>query len=114
MAAFIYMILTLQIFLYKTDDLTYEILVSRTPDMLIIEESTGTILDKEGHGKIDTKDPKYNYISYVDLMEYAEPGQKVTTYSVFNPDTTYEDDMIFRIDILEDGNVFFTDCRIGE
>lgn len=99
------LLLTLNVKVYGTTQLTYQTLVTREPDVLIVEEIHGIILDEDGHGRIDNGDDPHDYISYCNLMEYAKPGDLVETYCIYNPNTQYEDDIIYRIDLVN-GHLF--------
>lgn len=100
------MILQFNIRIYEPIDLTDEILTNRTVDELIIEHDTGVVLNDLGDGEVTNPfDSNYTYISYCNLMEYANPGDTVTTYCIYNPYTQYEDDIKFRIDIVN-GRIF--------
>jgi hypothetical protein len=100
---------------YNSADLTAEILENRNGD-LIIEKIYGIVIDAEGNGKIlegneDFKkahNREYNsiaehnhYISYKRVAE-AEQGDIILTYCIYNPDSSYTDDIIFRFDYIMD------------
>lgn len=105
-AIIIAMLLQFDIQVYEPIELTDEMLANRTADELIIEHDTGVILNDSGDGEVTNPfDPQYNYISYIDIMGYAKPGDTVTTYCIYNPYTQYEDDIKFRIDIVN-GRIF--------
>ena len=100
------MILQFNIQVYEPIDLTDEILINRTTQELIIEHNEGIILNDAGDGKVTNPfDPQYDYINYGDIMDYANAGDTVTTYCIYNPYTQYEDDIKFRIDIVN-GRIF--------
>ena len=61
---------------------------------IIIEVIEGTVLDSEGNG-IDTCG---YYVKY-DTKKFSE-GDKVQTVLIYNPDTNYIDDILYRIDTL--------------
>lgn len=94
------LLLTSNVQVYRCNDLQIETLTSRTPDTVIVEEVEGTVLDEYGNG-LD-KDGYYISYRYVD----CEPGEQITTYCIYNPQTQFEDDILYRIDITEDGNVY--------
>ena len=102
-SAIIYLLLTLNTITYQPDELTNEILTSRTADTLIIEQCEGVALN-DIDGVITNTSTNYNYISYRDVD--AKPGEAVTTYCIYNPYTQYEDDILYRIDVVEDGNIY--------
>lgn len=88
--------------IYGTDELTAEILEYRIGrDGLVIERSIGMVTNKEGAGDgiIINADKEY-YIGYngVDFPIYH--GTIILSYFIYNPDTTYMDDIIDRYDFL--------------
>lgn len=83
---------------YGTDEITYDILVNRTPDTIIVEKVVGVVLNAEtGDGRVlNTEDPVYNYINYGGLG--LNDMDIVVTFDIYNPETQYEDDVIQRLD----------------
>lgn len=69
-----------------------EILESR--NWIVVEISNGTVLDDDGNGVDDGG----FYICY-DNTKFA-PGEHVRTMCIYNPDTNYIDDIIYRADFL--------------
>lgn len=63
-----------------------------------VEIMTGTCLNTQGDGRINTTDPYYNYISYASTD--ARPGDKVLTVDILNPLNNYPDDIIYRTDFI--------------
>ena len=61
---------------------------------IVIEVSSGTVLDDEGHGR----DICGYYIKYD--SERFSAGDQVQSVFVYNPETNYIDDIISRTDIL--------------
>lgn len=61
---------------------------------IIIEVSSGTVLDNEGNGK----DSCGYYIKYDSSRFFA--GDQVQSVFVYNPDTNYIDDIVSRADTL--------------
>lgn len=61
---------------------------------IVIEVSSGTVLDDEGHGR----DICGYYIKY-DSSRFSA-GDQVQSVFVYNPDTNYIDDIVFRTDAL--------------
>ena len=61
---------------------------------IIVEVSSGTVLDDEGHGR----DICGYYIKYD--SERFSAGNEVQSVFVYNPETNYIDDIISRTDIL--------------
>lgn len=81
----------------STQKLTYKQLISRKKsNILYVELIIGKQIDKKGNGKILNTDPNYNYISY--RKEPFNKGDIVRTYCIFNPYTTWEDDISERFD----------------
>lgn len=84
--------------LYPTEDLTVDILTSRSGrDDYIVEIGTGTLLDAQGNGREDLPDP-YNYISYRFIGFDAIPGDRIITYEVYDLHSDGEDDIVARYD----------------
>lgn len=97
----------LSIIATPTNELTMETLETRTQDTLIIEYTQGIVLNDDCDGMIlNTDDDYYNYISYSCIKEAVNPGDIIETYFIYNPYTTYTDDIIQRIDVLADGNIY--------
>mgnify|MGYP006076903011 FL=1 len=61
---------------------------------IVIEVSSGTVLDDEGHGR----DICGYYIKYD--SERFSAGDQVQSVFVYNPETNYIDDIVSRTDIL--------------
>lgn len=86
---------------YEVDDLDCETLENRNGN-IVIEKIIGQVLNAEGDGKIlNTKDDYYNYINYSRVKD-AQVGDIILTYCIYNPDTTYTDDIIERFDYIID------------
>lgn len=87
-----------EINLYYTDEIDYDQLTTRKErGEIMVERMVGVVLDNEGNGEIlTTEDDYYNYISY-SMVDFANPGDYVVTYCLYNPATDYEDD-VFRYD----------------
>lgn len=88
----------------ESKDLTYDMLVNRN-GATIVEKCIGVVLDEEGNGEVINGIPDYNYICYAGLEEDLQPGTVVLTYCVYNPDTSYEDDIILRYDYIVTDNI---------
>lgn len=72
------------------------ILENRTPDTIIVERCIGVVIDDStGEGKLIYDDPVYNYIYY---QERFHNWDVVVTYNIYNPETQYTDDILFRFD----------------
>lgn len=73
------------------------ILENRTPDTIIVERCIGVVIDDStGEGKLIYDDPVYNYIYY--SPERFSNWDIVVTYNIYNPETQYTDDILFRFD----------------
>lgn len=85
--------------IYDTGNLDADILGNRD-GAIIIERCIGKVADENGNGYVlELPD---EYISYASV-ENANPGDVVLTYFVYNPDTNYVDDIMYRYDyILEE------------
>ena len=82
---------------YDPVDVTEELLITRTPETLIVEKMLGIVLDASGNGTIiNANDPEYNYISYSGLG--FNPLDIILTLDTYNPDTIFTDDVIIRRD----------------
>ena len=86
---------------YDVDDLDGDTLENRNGS-IIIEKIIGQVLNANGDGMIlNTEDEYYNYISYKDVKD-AKVGDIILTYCIYNPDTSFEDDIIERFDYIID------------
>lgn len=81
----------------STDKLTTKKLTNRKDKTLYIEVMSGTVLNKNGDGRVDTKDPYYDYISYKGIKGIKK-GDRIRTFCVYNPHNNYEDDIVERYD----------------
>lgn len=82
-----------------SSNLSGEILRNRNGN-IIIEECIGVVTNAEGDGKIlNCYDSEYNYISYKGI-DKANVGDKILTYLIYNPETDYIDDIIYRFDYI--------------
>lgn len=73
------------------------ILLNRTPDTVIVERCIGVVIDDStGEGKLIYDDPVYNYIWY-DPARFSN-WDVVVTYNIYNPETQYTDDVLYRLD----------------
>lgn len=82
--------------LYDSSDLTEDILANRQ-GKLIIEKCVGTVSDDEKNGSLEDG----SYISYADVD--CAKGDTITTYLIYNPDTSYTDDVAERFDYVQKG-----------
>ena len=81
--------------MYSSSELTGEMLEKRmNGDKVIVERTKGIVLDDELNGSAEGY-----YISYRSV-EGAQPGDEVITYLVYNPATSYIDDIIERYDVI--------------
>lgn len=84
--------------LYPDDEVTTDLLISRTErNDYIVEVCTGTVLNETKDGKMDAPEP-YNYISYRYLPFETKPGDRIITYFVYEIHSNGEDDTIARYD----------------
>lgn len=88
------------VYIYDTDALDYETLVSRNGD-IIVEKIVGICLNDEGNGRILNTETEFNYISYASVAD-VQKGDVVLTYEIYNPETNLEDDIIERFDYVID------------
>lgn len=81
--------------MFSTSELTGEMLENRmNGDKVIVERTKGIVLDDELNGSAED-----HYISYRSV-EGAQPGDEIITYLVYNPATSYIDDIIERYDVI--------------
>lgn len=81
----------------QPDQITEKDLTDRKDKYLLIEIEYGTVKDSAKNGIIlNTKETKYNYISYKDV-ENAKQGNEILTVLVYN-NNNLEDDILFRFD----------------
>ena len=81
--------------MFSTSELTSEMLENRmNGDKVIVERTKGIVLDDELNGSAEDY-----YISYRSV-EGAQPGDEIITYLVYNPATSYIDDIIERYDVI--------------
>lgn len=87
--------------MYDASELTAEILENRN-GITIIERCVGMVVSEEHSDGIilNAYDPKYNYISYRSCGQEVRGGTILVSYMVYNPDTTYIDDIIERHDFV--------------
>ena len=84
------------------NDLTEEMLTTRADhNIMYIERIIGKVTDNEKNGIVlnPPEDGGY-YISYASV-EDAEIGDTIITYSVYNPFSNYDDDVIERWDFIQ-------------
>lgn len=94
-----------EIEIYDCSELTYDMLVNRD-GKIIIEKIIGKVVSIDEDGRINGEvlncsDDYYNYICY-NCVEGVEVGNIILTYCIYNPDTSYEDDIISRFDYVID------------
>ena len=89
----------------NSKDITEEMLIERVGSgVVLVERALGVVIDKDGSGMLVNCDPIYNYISYSNIGFNPSISDMVLTYLVYNPDTTYTDDIIERYDFPFDFN----------
>ena len=88
----------------SAEDVTGETLRNRNGET-IAENVVGRCINDDYDGVVlNTKDSKYNYISYrianemYGIKDGISVGDYILTVNVFNPNTNYEDDIIDRYD----------------
>lgn len=77
----------------KEYDTLFEALENRN-GRIIIQISYGSVLDNDGNGT-DT----LGYYRHYDKERFAE-GDKIQSVIIYNPDTNFTDDILYRIDAL--------------
>lgn len=87
---------------YDPDEITEEILLSRTDQSVIIEHVHGICMDEEGNGRVLNTDSEYDYISYNGFACTAlvEIGDIVDTYLIYDPACQAPDCIIERRDFI--------------
>lgn len=87
--------------IFDASELTAEILENRN-GITIIERCVGMVVDKtKGDGIIlNAYHPEFNYISYRSCGQEVRDGTILVSYMVYNPDTTYIDDITERYDFV--------------
>lgn len=91
--------------IYDTRDITENLLESRTEgNRVIVERAIGIVTNavRQGDGKILNAIDSYDYISYNNVDFQTYDGTIILTYLVYNPITTYTDDIIERYDFCLD------------
>ena len=78
----------------NTADLAEHDLTSRK-GTLLIEVDYGTVLNRKGDGVDDSG----NYICYKRLGRLRK-GTRIKSYFLYNPDTNYVDDVVYRYDVI--------------
>lgn len=92
--------------IYGTDEVTEKMLTQRTEKRVIIERVIAVITDgRNGDARILNTDSKYNYISYKGSELPYKTGTVMLTYLMYNPKTTYTDDVIERYDYILDARL---------
>ena len=86
---------------YWNEDISYEMLANRGDD-IIIEKILGTVVNKKKDGRVlNPVDPDYDYISYKSVKG-AKKGDVVLTVCIYQPNNSYEDDVVARFDYIID------------
>lgn len=84
-----------------SSELTMEMLQNRN-GKIIIEKCIGIVTDDDGNGKVmNANNPDYDYIGYKGV-ENIDFGDVILTYFIYNPDTNYVDDILYRFDFIID------------
>lgn len=88
--------------IYETNELTYDMLTNRN-GKIIIEKVIGKVENDNLDGKIlNCIDEEHDYICYK-RVDGVKKGNTVLTYFIYNPYTSYTDDVLTRIDFIIDG-----------
>jgi hypothetical protein len=88
--------------IYETNELTYDMLINRN-GKIIIEKVIGKVENDNLDGKIlNCIDEEHDYICYK-RVDGVKKGNVVLTYFIYNPYTSYTDDVLTRIDFIIDG-----------
>lgn len=91
---------------FDTSEYSADMLRNRDGKIMIEEcigVVTGTALDGSLCGKIlNCGNPEYDYIGYRGID--AEIGDVILSYFIYNPDTEFEDDILYRFDYVIDGD----------
>ena len=85
-----------------SDEISLDFLENRSGEV-IVERCYGMAVNKNGDGKVlNAYDEDYDYISYRRCLENEQirEGTLMVTYLIYNPDTTYCDDIIERYDCV--------------
>jgi len=91
-----------EIAFYDSDEISLDFLENRS-DEVIVERCYGMAVNRDGDGKVlNAYDEDYDYISYRRCLgnEQIREGTLLVTYFVYNPDTTYCDDIVERYDCV--------------
>lgn len=85
------------------NQLTYKAIENRN-GKLIIEKCIGVVEDA-ATGKGYVIDDHNYYISYANVQGISN-GNVICSYFIYNPDTNYVDDILYRFDyIIDNGNI---------
>lgn len=85
-------------------DLSLEDLKNRK-GKIIIEKCIGVVENSDGDGKVlNCYDSNYDYISYRSVEDF-QVRDTILTYLIYNPDTSYTDDILERFDYVIDREV---------
>ena len=89
-------LLTSALVLASLVHITTDVPETRHPG-LTFEIARGTCINDNQDGRLHNGEPYYNYISYKDTS--AVDGSEMLTIFMYNPSTTYSDDIKYRWDI---------------
>lgn len=100
----ILLIINLCLSLYNTAPVftTFDQLPEDRQGQVYVVVNVGTVLDNDGNGQLigSHVDPDYDYISYK-YVDGADPGDIIYTFDILNPDTNYDDDILYRFDVIQ-------------
>lgn len=89
-----------EVVIYNSEELSTEMIESRDGSEVIVERCYGVVVNNDGDGLVlHPYDEDYGYISYR-RCDGVRTGTLMLTYLVYNPETTYLDDIIERYDCV--------------
>lgn len=98
------LIINLVLSLYGTSPIftTYDQLPEDRNGQVYVVVDVGICTDSSGNGiLIDSwVDPEYNYMSYREVTG-VQPGDIVYTFDIMNPYSNYDDDIVYRFDVIQ-------------
>lgn len=90
---------------YDSGDMTEDLLLNRVDNRaVIVERIIGIVENEDGDGKILNAGGDFgDYITYKNKgIDDTTPGTVILTFCIYNPYTTYTDDIIERTDFVLD------------
>lgn len=87
---------------FDSSIVTPDFLENRSPNETVIERCVGVVINDEYDGKVlNCYSGSKDYISYAAIAPDVQKGDTVLTYFVYNPASTYIDDILFRYDFVQ-------------